>query len=187
MKVLVTQLCPTLCDRIDCIAHQAPPSMGFSRQEYWSGLPFPSPGGLPDPGIESGRLSHAKSSLAGAAHVTSAGARGRRVSWFLSDQLTSSPAVRRSAPPLCEPKEGGASKWGRGPDEAGRALLGGRFILKGLWRKLVSPAPSDPLGKTLVSGAGAPERFLPLQCQVGLLDSTGCLTPRCLGFSVRLN
>ena len=33
------------------IAHQAPPSMGFSRQEYWSGLPFPSPGDLPDPGI----------------------------------------------------------------------------------------------------------------------------------------
>ena len=34
-------------------AYQAPPSMGFSRQEYWSGLPFPSPGDLPDPGIES--------------------------------------------------------------------------------------------------------------------------------------
>ena len=33
------------------VAHQAPPSMGFSRQEYWSGLPFPSPGDLPDPGI----------------------------------------------------------------------------------------------------------------------------------------
>ena len=33
-------------------AYQAPPSMGFSRQEYWSGLPFPSPGDLPDPGIE---------------------------------------------------------------------------------------------------------------------------------------
>ena len=33
-------------------AYQAPPSMGFSRQEYWSGLPFPSPGDLPNPGIE---------------------------------------------------------------------------------------------------------------------------------------
>ena len=32
--------------------HQAPLSMGFSRQEYWSGLPFPSPGDLPDPRIE---------------------------------------------------------------------------------------------------------------------------------------
>ena len=47
----VTQLCPTLCDPWT-VAHQAPPSMGFSRQEYWSGLPFPSPGDLPDPGIE---------------------------------------------------------------------------------------------------------------------------------------
>ena len=36
------------------VANQAPPSMGFSRQEYWSGLPFPSPGDLPDPGIEPG-------------------------------------------------------------------------------------------------------------------------------------
>ncbi|KAI4548985.1 hypothetical protein MG293_001315 [Ovis ammon polii] len=34
--------------------YQAPPSMGFSRQAYWSGLPFPSPGDLPDPGIEPG-------------------------------------------------------------------------------------------------------------------------------------
>ena len=33
------------------VAHQAPPSMDFSRQEYWSGLPFPSPGDLPYPGI----------------------------------------------------------------------------------------------------------------------------------------
>ena len=34
------------------IAHQAPQSVKFSRQEYWNGLPFPSPGDLPDPGIE---------------------------------------------------------------------------------------------------------------------------------------
>ena len=34
------------------LAHQAPLSVGFSRQEYWSGLPFPSPGDFPDPGIE---------------------------------------------------------------------------------------------------------------------------------------
>ena len=34
------------------VAHWTPLSMGFSRQEYWSGLPFPSPGDLPDPGIE---------------------------------------------------------------------------------------------------------------------------------------
>ena len=36
------------------VAYQALPSMGFSRQEYWSGLPFPSPGDLPNPGIEPG-------------------------------------------------------------------------------------------------------------------------------------
>ena len=47
----VTQSCPTLSDPMDC----SPPgssTMGFSRQEYWSGLPLPSPGDLPDPGIE---------------------------------------------------------------------------------------------------------------------------------------
>ena len=45
------QSCPTLCDPID----SSPPgslSMGFSRQEYWNGLPSPSPGDLPDPGIK---------------------------------------------------------------------------------------------------------------------------------------
>ena len=36
------------------VAYHAPPSMGFSRQEYWSGLPFPSPENLPNPGIKSG-------------------------------------------------------------------------------------------------------------------------------------
>ena len=48
----VTQSFPILCDPIDYIARQAPLSMEFSRQEYWSGLPFPSPGDLPDTGIE---------------------------------------------------------------------------------------------------------------------------------------
>ena len=42
----VAQLCLTLCDPIDRSLHQAPLSMGFSRQKYWSGLPFPSPGNL---------------------------------------------------------------------------------------------------------------------------------------------
>ena len=49
----VTQLYPTLCNPWT-VAHQAPLSMGFSRQEYWSGLPFPSPGDLPNPGIKPG-------------------------------------------------------------------------------------------------------------------------------------
>ena len=52
MKVLVAQSYPSLYDLMDYIAHQAPLSMGFSRQEYWSGLPCLPPGDLPDPGIE---------------------------------------------------------------------------------------------------------------------------------------
>ena len=50
--VMSLQSCLTLCDPMDYIAHQAPLSMGFSRQEYRSGLPFPSPGDLPHPGIK---------------------------------------------------------------------------------------------------------------------------------------
>ena len=52
VKMLVTQSCLILCNPMDYIAHQAPLSVGFSRQECWSGLPFPSPEDLPDPGIE---------------------------------------------------------------------------------------------------------------------------------------
>ena len=52
-KLSVAQLCPTLCD-LWTVAFQAPLSMDFSRQEYWSGLPFSSPGDLPHPGIKPG-------------------------------------------------------------------------------------------------------------------------------------
>ena len=51
MKVLVTRSCPTLCDLLNC----SPPDCwvhGISHQEYWSGLPFPPPGDLPNSGIE---------------------------------------------------------------------------------------------------------------------------------------
>ena len=47
----VAQSCPTLCDPMDC-RPQAPLSMELCRQEYWSGLLFPPPGNLPNPGIE---------------------------------------------------------------------------------------------------------------------------------------
>ena len=50
--LLVAQLCPTLCNPMDWSVSQGPLSLGFSRQESWSGQPFPSPGDLPDPGIE---------------------------------------------------------------------------------------------------------------------------------------
>ena len=46
VKVLVAQLCPILCNPMD-YSQQAPLSMGFPRQEYWSRLPLPSPGDLP--------------------------------------------------------------------------------------------------------------------------------------------
>ena len=48
--------CVRLFATLWTIAHQAPLSMGFSRQEYWSGLPCPSSGDLPDPGIEPASL-----------------------------------------------------------------------------------------------------------------------------------
>jgi len=46
----VAQSCLSLCEPIDCSPPGSSVSMGFSRQEYWSGLPFPSPGDLPNPG-----------------------------------------------------------------------------------------------------------------------------------------
>ena len=54
-KVKVDQSCPTFCYP-RTVACQTPLSMEFSRQEYWSGLPFPSPGDLPDTGIEPASL-----------------------------------------------------------------------------------------------------------------------------------
>ena len=55
MKVKVKLLnCVRLFVTPWTVAYRVPPSMGFSRQEYWSGLPFPSPGALPDPGTEPG-------------------------------------------------------------------------------------------------------------------------------------
>ena len=60
------QLFATLCS----IAHQAPLSMGFSRQDYWSGLPCPPPGDLPNPGMEPASLM--SPALAGEFFTTSA-------------------------------------------------------------------------------------------------------------------
>ena len=62
-----TQLCPTLCDPMDC----SPPvtlSTEFSKQGYWSGLPFPTPGNLPDSGTEPKSL--ASPALAGGFFTT---------------------------------------------------------------------------------------------------------------------
>ena len=62
VKGKVAQLCPALCDPLDYIVHKAPLSMEFSGQEYWSGLPFPSPGGLPTQGLNLG-LPHCRQTL----------------------------------------------------------------------------------------------------------------------------
>ena len=47
----VAQSCPLFVTPWT-VAHHTPPSVGFSRQEYWNGLPFPPPGDLPNPGIK---------------------------------------------------------------------------------------------------------------------------------------
>ena len=58
VKMFVIQSYLTFCHPMDCNPPEdrgqrlLPLSMGFSKQEYWSGLPFPSPGNLPNPGIE---------------------------------------------------------------------------------------------------------------------------------------
>ena len=52
MRAKLLQSGPTLWT----VARQAPLSMGFSRHEYWSGLPFSPPGDLPNPGVEPGSL-----------------------------------------------------------------------------------------------------------------------------------
>ena len=62
LVVVVSKSCPAVVIPRSA-ACQAPLSMGFSRREYWSGLPFPSPGDLPNPGIELGSLALQADSL----------------------------------------------------------------------------------------------------------------------------
>ena len=75
------------------VAHQAPLSMGFSRQEYWSGLPGPSPGDLPHPGLNPGLL-HCRQILYHLSH------QGSPKQYIRSDQIRSVP---QSCPTLCDP------------------------------------------------------------------------------------
>ena len=85
------QSCLTLCDPMDCspVAHQAPLSLGFSRQDHWSGLPFPSPGDFfPIQGL-SPDLPHCRQTLYRLSHQGSP-----------SDQIRS---VAQSCPTLCNP------------------------------------------------------------------------------------
>ena len=64
------------------VAYQAPLSMGFSRQKYSNGLPFPSPGDIPDPGIEPGSPTLQADSLRGACHTVNS----QHGSWSLEKQ-----------------------------------------------------------------------------------------------------
>ena len=65
------------------VAHQAPLSMGFPRQKFWSGLPFPSPGDLPEPGIEPGSPALQADALTSGTLIYQISLRGRLWIWFL--------------------------------------------------------------------------------------------------------
>ena len=67
------------------VVHQAPPSMGFSRQEYWSGLPSSPPGNLPDPGMEP--RSPTTPALAGRFFTTSAAWEALLLLWFFWEDV----------------------------------------------------------------------------------------------------
>ena len=73
------------------VACQAPASMGFSTQEYWSGLPFPSPGDFPSPGIEC-----TSPILTGRFFTTSA-------TWEAQFDLVQFSSLAQSCPTLCDP------------------------------------------------------------------------------------
>ena len=108
---MLSRLCLTLCTPMD-LACQAPQSMGFSRQEYWTGLPCPPPGDLPSPGIE--LMSLMSPALAGEFFTTSAiwEALGWEY-WSTKLKLELSPhlirlpvqfsSVAQSCPTLCDP------------------------------------------------------------------------------------
>ena len=85
MCTKLLHLCPTLCDPMDS-SPPGSPSTGFSRQEYWSGLPHSPPEDLPNPGVEP--MSHMSPALAGWFFTTSATWEAQSVSHsIVSDSL----------------------------------------------------------------------------------------------------
>ena len=90
VRAMSHQSCLTLCNPMDC-STPAPLSMGFSRQEYWSGLPFPSPEDLPKPGMEPGSP---------AIRATSCTA-GKSLSYKGSLQRLTSKQTRQMMVPVC--------------------------------------------------------------------------------------
>ena len=83
---MYAQLRLTLFDSLD--SHQAPLLMGFPRQQFWSGLPFPTPGDLPDPGIEPTSLM--SPALVGGFFTTS-------IPWEAAEEGQPHPEVRKSS------------------------------------------------------------------------------------------
>ena len=81
----VAQSYLTLCNSMDC-SRQAPLSMGFSRQEYWSGLPFAPPGDLPDPRMEPG-----SPAMAGGFFTTESSGRPRKIKKYIECYRKCSP------------------------------------------------------------------------------------------------
>ena len=92
------------------VAHQAPLSIGFSRQEYWSGLPFPSPGDLPDPGIEP-----ASPALAGGFFTTEPPWKPlREMGRVLNDPRNERPSLG-AAPSVLVQQAGPGANWTQSP------------------------------------------------------------------------
>ena len=84
---------PALCNPMD-VAYQAPLSMAFFREEYWSGLPFPSPGDLPNPRVEPG-LPHCRRILYQLSHQ---GSPSIIIKFHKNILLGESAALRQSSP-----------------------------------------------------------------------------------------
>ena len=105
----VAQSCPTLCDPEWTVAYQAPLSMEFSKQEYWSEEPFPTPGDLPDPGIKpmscTGRqiLYHYATNMS----IVSQWSKKKSMNIFkatpTNNSLTQDPAIFKPSTPLWSP------------------------------------------------------------------------------------
>ena len=147
------------------VAHQAALSMGFSRQEYWSGLPFPSPGDLPDPGIEFKSLT--SPALTGGFFTTRATweARGFRMIrahymcvHFVSLVITSAPAqiIRHHIPGVGDP----ALKFlGRNPSLL-LPSFGGLLVILGVpWLAAASPQPLPPSARSLLLCASSGSEY----------------------------
>ena len=133
VKVLVAQLYSTLWDPMNCIACQAPLSMGFSRQEYWNGLPFPSPGDLHDPGIES-----ASPVLAGRFFTTEPPGKPQ---YFSAAAAAKS---LQSCPTLCDPV-----------DVIRQVPLSMGFSRQEYWNGLPFPSPGNLPGPGIEPGSPA--------------------------------